>query len=180
MGEIFWYFLVYSFLGFLLEIAFARLIRSPKPDRKCHLLLPVCPVYGLGALAILSLPDIVKGNPFLLYLAGGLAATVSEWLMALFYEKAAGVAFWDYRDLPFNLNGRVCFWFSLFWGFLALPLVYQIHPVLAGLVSATPPVPALPAAAFYLTDALASLLILRRRGTQGLRWYLNLRPTEAR
>lgn len=180
MEEIFWYFLVYSFFGFLLEIGFARLIRSPKPDRKCHLILPVCPVYGLGALAILALPDIVKQNPFLLYLLGGLAATLSEWLMAVFYENAALVTFWNYRDLPMNLNGRVCLWFSLFWGFLALPLVYLVHPLIAHLVSMIPPVLALPAAAFYLTDSLVSLAVLRRDGTQGLRWYLKLKPTEAR
>lgn len=180
MEEIFWYFIVYSFLGFLLEIAFARLIHSPKPDRKCHFLLPVCPVYGLGALAILALPNAIKESPFLLYLVGGLAATLSEWGMAVFYEKTAGVAFWDYRDLPFNLSGRVCLWFSLFWGFLALLLVYRIHPLIAGWVSAFPSALALPAAAFYLTDAVFSLAVLRRRGTQGLRWYLGVRPTEAR
>ena len=115
-----------------------------------------------------------------LYLAGGIAATASEWLMALFYEKTAGVTFWNYRDLPFNVDGRVCLWFSLFWGLLALPLCYWVQPFVTGLVSSLPPVLALPAAALYLTDAAASLLILRRRGTRGLRWYLNLRPYEAR
>ena len=180
MEEIFWYFLVYSFLGFLLEIGFARLIRSPKLDRKCHLILPVCPVYGLGALAILALPNIVKSNPLLLDLFGGLAATASEWLMAVFYEHAALVTFWNYRDLPWNLNGRVCLWFSLFWGVLALPLVYWVHPLIVELIAAIPPVLALSAAALYLTDAAISLAVLRRHGTQGLRWYRRLRPTEAR
>lgn len=180
MGEIFWYFLVYSFFGFLLELGFARLIHSPKPDRKCHLLLPVCPVYGLGALAILALPNIVKENPFLLYLLGGLAATAAEWSMAIFYEKVALVVFWSYRELPFHLHGRVCLWFSLFWGFLALPLVYQVHPLVTRWVSTIPTVLTLPAAALYLTDAVISIAILRRHGTQGLRWYLHLKPTEAR
>ncbi|MDE6108571.1 MAG: putative ABC transporter permease [Oscillospiraceae bacterium] len=180
MGEIFWYFFVYSFFGFLLEIAFARLIHSPKPDRKCHLLLPVCPVYGLGALAILALPNMIKENPFLLYLSGGLAATSAEWLMAVFYEKVAGTAFWNYHDLPFNLSGRVCLWFSLFWGFLTLPLVYLIHPAISRWVAMLPRIPALPAAALYLTDAVVSLVILRRQGTEGLRWYRRLKPTEAR
>lgn len=180
MGELFWYYLVYSFLGFLLEVAFARLIRSPKPDRKCHLLLPVCPVYGIGALAILALPSFVKENHLSLYLAGGFAATAAEWLTAVFYEKAAGVSFWNYKELPLNLNGRVCLWFSLFWGLLALLLIHQIHPLIASLVSMIPPALALPFAAVYLTDALFSLAVLRRRGTQGLRWYLGLKPYAAR
>ena len=32
----FWYFVIYSFLGFLTEVAFARLTRNPKRDRKCR------------------------------------------------------------------------------------------------------------------------------------------------
>lgn len=180
MGEIFWYYLVYGFLGFLLEVVFARLIHSPKLDRKCHLLLPVCPVYGIGALAILALPSPVKETPLLLYLAGGFTATAAEWLTAVFYEKAAGVSFWNYKELPFNLNGRVCLWFSLFWGLLALLLIDWIHPLVAALVSALPPALTLPAAALYLSDALFSLAVLRRSGTQGLRWYFRLRPYEVR
>ena len=32
--RLFWYFLIYSFLGFLLEVVFARVIRSPKRFKK--------------------------------------------------------------------------------------------------------------------------------------------------
>ncbi|MCM1455793.1 MAG: hypothetical protein NC037_04615 [Bacteroides sp.] len=71
MAALFWQFFFYSFCGFLLEVAFARAIRSPKQDRKCHLLLPVCPVYGVGALAILALPEAVAASPLLLFFAGG-------------------------------------------------------------------------------------------------------------
>ena len=42
-----WLFWTYSFLGYLLEKAFAWLTRSPQQVRKCFLLLPLCPVYGL-------------------------------------------------------------------------------------------------------------------------------------
>ena len=49
MARWLWYFYWYSFLGFLLEVAFARISGHPKRDRKCLLLLPLRPVYGLGA-----------------------------------------------------------------------------------------------------------------------------------
>ena len=47
----FWYFVIYSFLGFCIEVVFARLTDQKKRDRKCLYLLPLCPVYGLGAVA---------------------------------------------------------------------------------------------------------------------------------
>ena len=45
--SLFWIFLIYSFLGFLIEVAYARVTGEAKRDRKCRLLLPLCPVYGL-------------------------------------------------------------------------------------------------------------------------------------
>jgi len=179
--SLFWEFLFYGFCGFLFEISFARLIRHPKRDRKCHLILPVCPVYGFGALAILALPGWVKASPPLLCLGGALAATGVEWAMAVFYERFAGAPFWDYRALPWSFQGRVCLIFSLFWGLLALPLVYVVQPWLGPRLALIPDAFTIPASLFYLGDAAVSLLLLRRLGTQGLRWYVRLlRPSEAR
>ena len=56
---LFWYFLIYSFLGFLIEVCYVRITGEPKRDRKCRLFLPICPVYGLGAVGLLFLPEWV-------------------------------------------------------------------------------------------------------------------------
>ena len=180
MAALFWTFFFYSFCGFLLEIAFARLIRHPKRDRKCHLILPVCPVYGVGAVAILLLPGWVKASPLLLYLGGAVAATAAEWVLAVFYERAAGVRFWDYSGLRGSFQGRICLPFSLYWGLLSLLLVYVVHPALVPLFTAIPPAITIPAALFYLGDAAVSLALLRLRGTEGLKWYARFTPSEAR
>ena len=179
MAEWFWQFLIYSFLGFLLEVAFARITRSRKQDRKCLLLLPLCPVYGLGALAIVHLPAAVQGNPFLLFLLGGLAATAVEYFTDWFYEIALGVRFWDYSDLPWNLNGRVSLLFSFFWGLLAIGLVVWVHPWVKGLLSIIPTGWAFPVFLLFLTDAILSAWTLRTTGTtDSLRWYDRFRTGE--
>lgn len=180
MAALFWRFFFYSVCGFLFEIAFARLTHSPKQDRKCHLLLPVCPVYGVGGVALGLLPGAVTASPPLLFLAGAAVCTGAEWGLSLFYEKTAGAAFWDYGGLPWNLGGRVCLLFSLFWGLLSLPAVYVLEPWLALWVDAVPEALTLSAAGVYLVDALASLTLLRRGGTAALRWYDRLTPSEAR
>jgi len=54
MGMVLWRFWLYSFLGYLLEKAFAAASASPHQTRKCFLLLPLCPVYGLAVLAVLD------------------------------------------------------------------------------------------------------------------------------
>ena len=170
--RIFWYFVIYSFLGFLLEVVFARLIRAGKKDRKCFVLLPLCPVYGFGALAILLLPEWVRRSGPLLILLGGLAATGVEYLMAVYYEKRLGVAFWDYSQLRGNLHGRVCPVFSVFWGLLAVVLVRRVHPLVAR-AAAGIPVPLTVAAMLLLAaDSVYTAALLRRtRSTGSLRWY---------
>lgn len=170
-AALFWDFMVYSFLGFLLEIGYAW-ATGGRGDRKCLLVLPLCPVYGLGACAIQLLPRWVLSRPPLLFLCGALTASVVEYLAALFYEKALGVSFWDYRELPWNLSGRVCLPFSLAWGCLSLPLVYWLHPLLAPRLSAIP-LPVTWAAGLALgADMLLSCALLRRTGDRAcLRWY---------
>ena len=122
--EWFWYFFIYSLFGFVLEVLFARVTHAGKLDRKCFLLLPLCPVYGLGALAILAAAPLLKPFPILMAVVGGGAATAVEYLVGLFYERALGVSFWDYSHLPLNVGGKVCLPFTAAWSVLSLGLVY--------------------------------------------------------
>lgn len=166
-----WYFIIYSFCGFLLEVAFARAIRHPKRDRKCLLLLPLCPVYGLGACLILWLAPRVQ-SPLWVALAGGLAATAAEFLMGAFYRYVLGVEFWDYAGMPGSLGGLVCPAFSACWAVLALGLVYAVHPAVASLATQIPDWLGPPALILLASDTLVTCAALRREGTTDvLRWY---------
>jgi len=167
----FWYFVLYSFLGFLLEVAYAR-ATGGRPDRKCLLVLPLCPVYGLGACAILLLPRWIAAQPLLLIFFGGLVATGAEYAASLVYEKGLGVSFWDYQGLPGSFQGRVCPAFSLAWGTLALVLVRWVHPLLMPLLLNIPVPVTWLALATVTTDLLLSAILLRRTGDRAvLRWY---------
>ena len=75
MARWLWIFWIYSFLGYGLEKLFAAVTHAPNQGRKCFLLLPLCPVYGLGMLAVLALP----ARGWWLVLWGGLAATAVEY-----------------------------------------------------------------------------------------------------
>lgn len=166
----FWSFAVYSFIGFLLETAFAA-ISGGRPDRKGLWVLPLCPVYGLGACLILLLPPWVSSHPPALFVLGALAATAVEYCDALYHEKALGVAFWSYDGLPGNFQGKVCLPFSLAWGVLALGLGRQVHPALAPWLARIPAPVSWMALITLLADGLLTATLLRRSGdTVCLRW----------
>ena len=180
MAAWFWYFVLYSFLGFLVEVVFARITHNPKRDRKCLYFLPLCPVYGLGVLLMLALPA-ARSNSRMLFLWAALSATGAEYLMDLFYDRVLGVSFWDYSHLPLNLHGRVCLLFSFFWGILGLIAVRLVHPLAAELVSRIPQAVTLPAALFLALDIGFSVFVLRRDGTtDALMWYRRLPARGAR
>lgn len=160
----FWYFLFYSFVGFLLEVTFAH-FSGGDPHRKCFLVLPLCPVYGFGACTIVWAASGAPG-PAAVFLIGAAAATAWEYLMAAFYEDVLGASFWDYSGLPLNLHGRVCLPFSIAWGLLSIPLVNWLHPLIQSLHFAPPLfVTALMALAVGV-DGILSCALLMRSGTR--------------
>ena len=169
--DLLWYFFIYSFLGFLLEVAFARVTRHPKRDRKCFLLLPLCPVYGVGAILIHSLSGLIRG-PLWVMAAGFVGATAAELGMGLFYRYVLRVDFWDYSDQAFNLRGLVCLRFSLYWSGLALVLVYVADSPILRVIQVIPPWLDVPAVMVLALDGAVSAFALRMTGnTEVLRWY---------
>lgn len=167
-----WYLLFYSLLGFLGEVLYARLTHSKKPDRKCRLFLPLCPVYGIGATLIALLPRTITGRPLLYFLvAAGIASGV-EYALSVFYEKVWGVTFWDYSQLPGNLHGRICLPFTILWGGLSLVLLPILHPIAQRLAGLLPDVLTLPVGLLLVVDFLLTGALLRSsHDTDALIWY---------
>ena len=42
-----------------------------------------------------------------------------------------GSTSWDYSSMPFNLNGRICLLYSIFWGILGILWIKEIYPRMA-------------------------------------------------
>lgn len=163
MSQWFVCFLVYSFLGYGLEKLHARLSHSPKQVRKCFLLLPLCPVYGLAMTALLALaPERIGFFP--LMILGGIICTGTEYLVHLFYDKALGVWFWDYRPMRGHVQGRICPQFALIWGLLSAAAVRLIHPLVQALAGAAPPWAVFLLWVVLAADCVLSWSLLRRYG----------------
>ena len=158
-----WQFWIYSFLGFLLEKAFAAAVRSPHRVRRCFLFSPLCPVYGLGMLAVLALPEGIRESLWL-PLLGGLAATAVEYAVHWGYETFLGVRFWDYGDQPGNLRGRVCLPFFLAWGILSAAAVWWVQPWAVRFAAWLSPALVYTALFPFAADTVLSVYVLRVTG----------------
>ena len=157
-----WLFWTYSFLGYLLEKAYAAATASPRQGRKCFLLLPLCPVYGLGALEVLALPPFLTDGFWSLALWGGLTATAVEYAVHALYDRLLGVRFWDYSQVRWNLRGRVCLPFTLAWGLLTAAALPPLQALLVPALSAAPPWLAYLLLLLTAADGVCSAALLRR------------------
>ena len=158
MAAFLWIFWSFSFWGWGLERLFAAVTRSPQRRRRCLLLLPLCPVYGLGMAAVLALPpNLRSGWP--LYLLGGLTATAVEYIYHWWGETFLDVSFWDYTGVFGNLRGRVCLPFSLAWGLLLFPGVY-LAPLILEIAGHMPIIVTWCLLLVFAADAVCSLRFL--------------------
>lgn len=157
-----WLFCLYSFLGYLLEKIFAAVTGSRHQVRKCFLLLPLCPVYGLAMLAVLHLPaDLTRGFLRLAFY-GGLTATAVEYAVHFLYDKLLGVMFWDYGSTHMDLNRRVCMPFAVIWGLLTAFSVRYVQPLLHPIAANVPPWAGLTLLLLLVADSFFSVRLLRR------------------
>ena len=154
-----WQFWTYSFLGYLLEKAFAAATHAPNQVRRCFFLMPMCPVYGLGMLAVLALPLGCQEGLWLV-MWGGLAATAVEYAVHWAYETFLHVRFWDYTRVWGNLHGRVCLPFTAAWGVLTALAVRWVQPGVEALAARVPGEVTCLCLLVFTVDALVSARLL--------------------
>lgn len=153
----FWAFLIYAFLGVIVEMVFcyAKQYKGVIESRCGLLYLPLSPIYGFGGVlvSVFLLPHV--DNPLGLFFLSMVVCTALEYVASLVMEKMFGAVFWDYSDRPLNLQGRVCLQYTIYWGFLGLLLIYVIDPATLRLIQSWP----LPGA-LYLLGLLLTLTAL--------------------
>lgn len=122
------YFVVYSVAGFIIETIFGLLTKGVLESRKSFLYGPFCSIYGLGAVLMILPLQKYKKNNYTLFFAGFFIGSIIEYMVSLIDELIFHIKWWNYSDQIFNINGRICVLFSLFWGLLAIYLMSDINP----------------------------------------------------
>ena len=132
------YFLVYSCLGWCLEVVYAAATTGQIVNRG-FLNGPVCPIYGFGMVIVLFVLTPFARSTLALYIGGVILPSALELVGGWALYKLYHTRWWDYSDKPFNIGGYICLEFSLLWGVGTLVMMKAIHPTIAGLVELVPP-----------------------------------------
>ena len=126
--RLFAYFLIYSVIGFIIETIFGVITKGVLESRTSFIYEPLCGIYGIGAIAMILSVQYCKNDNKKIFLTSFLVGTTMEYLTSFFAEIILHVKWWDYSDRFLNINGRVCLYYSIFWGFLGLILIKVINP----------------------------------------------------
>lgn len=129
------YFIIYSVVGYIIETIFGIITKGTWESRQSFLYGPFCAIYGLGAAIMIIFLHKYSKNYTRLFIGGFIVGSIVEYLVSWIGEMLLGVKWWDYSDMPLNINGRVCVYFSIFWGFLALYLIASFNPRIDRLIN---------------------------------------------
>ena len=132
------YFVIYSFLGFVVETIFGMLTKGVIESRRSCFYGPFCCIYGLGAAIMIPGLKKFKRSNWTLFIAGAIEGSIIEYVVGWIGEVIFQIKWWDYSNMPFNIHGRICILFSVFWGLLALVLIRLINPYIEILIDKIP------------------------------------------
>lgn len=122
-------FVIYSFLGWILEEIFAA-FKYGKFINRGFMNGPLCPVYGFSMIIVISnLRDLAE-YPIIQFIEAVIIVTVMEYITGALMLRITGKRLWDYSNKKVNLNGYICLEYSVLWGTCAVIVFWLVHPFL--------------------------------------------------
>lgn len=111
------------------------LVNNKKFINRGFLIGPYCPIYGYGLLLIVFLLKDYTDNILVLFILSMVICLVLEYLTSYFMELIFKARWWDYSNKKFNINGRVCLEYAVFFGIGGTLIMYVVHPFILGIVN---------------------------------------------
>lgn len=127
-------FIIYSFLGWVLEVI-NSFIKEKKFINRGFLLGPLCPIYGFGTIAILVLLKDNADHPVSLFINAIFICSILEYFTSFFMEKLFNARWWDYSNRKFNINGRICLETMIPFGLAAAFVWYIVNPQIINIIN---------------------------------------------
>lgn len=128
LSQFVYFFIFYSFLGWFIETLYLSLFLERKFVNTGFLSGPFCPIYGFGIISLIIFLNPLINYPLLFTLGAIIVTSIIEYITGFILESIFKTKWWDYSDKKFNLHGRICLKFSLYWAVLSTFAFYFIHP----------------------------------------------------
>jgi len=127
------------FFGVIIEMLWCLIKHGTIESRAGLVYGPFNLLYGFGAVCMTVSLYKLRNKSSIFSFAGGFAVgTVVEYFCSWFQETLFGSVSWDYSKQAFNINGRVCLLYSVFWGVLGILWMKALYPWMSKLILKLP------------------------------------------
>lgn len=133
-------FITYSVIGWCIEIV-VSIYEQKKIINRGFLIGPYCPIYGVGAVMIITFLEQYKSDLIVLFCMSVILSSILEYLTSFVMEKLFKARWWDYSKKRFNINGRICLETIIPFGVLGCIAVYIVNPFFLSIYNQIPIVP---------------------------------------
>ena len=167
ISKLFIEFMIYSFFGWIYECIYCT-VKEGHWRNRGFLFGPLCPIYGTGAVAceiVFGYLPFFKGTPYnmiplwQIFLICAVGSVFLEYGTSYFLEKRFHAVWWEYNDIPLNINGRVCVPATLGFGIAGIVVTRFVLPASEGVKAMVHPMVA-EIIALLLMAYLAADLVL--------------------
>lgn len=131
---IFLLFIIYSFLGWCVEVI-NFFIDSKKFINRGFLIGPYCPIYGVGLLLIIKFLKEYTDSYLVVFVMSMFICMILEYFTSYIMEKLFNARWWDYSYRRFNINGRVCLETTIPFGLGGMGIMYIVNPLVQKLLN---------------------------------------------
>lgn len=149
-----------SVVGWVYESIYA-LVVTGKWENRGFLYGPLCPIYGFGVVGI-----VVLAKAYLIYahatytwwqiaIVAFFGSMLLEYFVSWLLEQLFHAYWWDYTDMPLNINGRTCVPAGILFALGGVGAVEIISPWWDSLMAPVP-LNAIEAAAFIIVFLIAA------------------------
>ncbi len=143
ISKYFVYFIIYSFLGWIYETCYCT-INEKSWQNRGFLYGPCIPLYGIGAtvaqIIFLDIPveSLHNASYLMIFLVCAIGSFFLEYTTSYILEKRFHARWWDYSNLPLNINGRVCLIFTCCFGIAGIIVTQFIIPPIMSVMTIIP------------------------------------------
>lgn len=156
-------FIMYSFIGWLVEVINFAIMTHKIVDRG-FLIGPYLPIYGFGSIFIVLFLSKYSGDLITLFCMSMILCATLEYITSFIMEKLFHARWWDYSENRFNINGRICLETASLFGLGGCIIIYIVNPIFMKILGFINPVIlnilTVVLAIIFIADVLVSFKII--------------------
>lgn len=137
--HLFLVFFIASIIGYFVEIICCSFQEKKFVFNRGFLLGPYIPIYGVGTIIVAEFLYKYRSDPVVFFCMTVIICSFVEYFTSYIMEKIFKVRWWDYSNMVFNVNGRICLQNSLAFGLAGLVVIYTVYPFILNFLNGISP-----------------------------------------